>query len=65
MNADEFCRWLQGFFELTDDDQTLSQRQINIVKDHLALVFEKKTPDRKLAVGLSRISRSDPNRRLC
>lgn len=42
-----FCYWLQGFFELTNTE-TLTKEQVKIIKDHLALVFEKKTPFVKL-----------------
>lgn len=46
MNSIEFCYWLQGYLELRDEDKLLTARQIKIVKDHLALVFDKVTPDR-------------------
>jgi hypothetical protein len=45
MSPESFVYWLQGFFEL-ENPKTLSSRQTQIVKDHLALVFDKKTPDR-------------------
>ena len=48
MNEREFCYWLQGFFELGGQDVVdLSAEQVQIVKDHLALVFKKVTPDKK------------------
>ena len=40
-----FCYWLQGFFELTNQ-KTLTEKQFLIIKDHLQLVFNKVTPDR-------------------
>lgn len=46
MNSTEFCYWLQGYLELRDDDRPLTAKQVQIVKDHLALVFDKVTPDR-------------------
>lgn len=45
MNSETFCYWLQGFVELTETD-TISEKQWLVIKDHLKLVFDKKTPDR-------------------
>lgn len=45
MNEQRFCYWLQGFVELSDTD-TVSEKQWLVIKDHLKLVFDKKTPDR-------------------
>lgn len=42
LSAENFCFWLQGFFELTDV-KTLSEKQVNIIKEHLELVFVKGT----------------------
>ena len=44
MNSQEFCYWLQGLFELTET-KTLSAQQVEIVKNHLQLVFTKVTDD--------------------
>lgn len=41
----EFCYWLKGYFELNDSNK-LSPQQVQIIKDHLNLVFIKVTPDR-------------------
>lgn len=46
MNSESFTYWLQGFVELSDTD-TISEKQWLMIKDHLKLVFDKKTPDRK------------------
>ena len=46
MNTTEFVYWLQGFFELSDA-KDLTPTQVQVIKDHLALVFDKKTPDRQ------------------
>lgn len=43
MNEKEFCYWLNGFFELSEV-KTLNTKQVQIIKDHLALVFTKITP---------------------
>jgi hypothetical protein len=38
MKSTEFAYWLQGFFELSESN-TLSERQVGIIKNHLNLVF--------------------------
>lgn len=45
MKESDFVYWLQGFIELSDTD-TISEKQWLMIKDHLKLVFDKKTPDR-------------------
>lgn len=45
MTPESFAYWLQGFFELSGTDK-LTEKQVQIVKDHLALVFTKVTPER-------------------
>lgn len=44
MDEKSFAYWLQGYFELTDSGQPLSVQQVQIIKDHLTLVFKKETP---------------------
>lgn len=44
MTGQEFAYWLQGFFELTEGNK-ITSKQVKIIKDHLALVFTKVTPD--------------------
>lgn len=44
MNERDFCYWLQGLFELQDPD-FLNEKTTKIIKDHLALVFKKETPN--------------------
>lgn len=39
MKAENFCFWLQGFFELTDSEMPLTASQAEIIKTHLGLVF--------------------------
>jgi hypothetical protein len=43
MNAESFCYWLQGYFELTDSNKPFSSEQMDVVKEHLQLVFSKQT----------------------
>ncbi len=38
MNSIDFCFWLQGCFEITETKE-LSREQIDIIKNHLNLVF--------------------------
>jgi hypothetical protein len=45
MSLENFVFWLQGFLEL-ENPKTLSEQQVNIIKDHLKLVLNKKTPNR-------------------
>jgi len=45
MTPEQFIYWMQGFAELTETD-TISEKQWTVIKDHLALVFDKQTPDR-------------------
>ena len=44
MTSEQFTYWLNGFFELTGA-QTLTEQQVQIIKDHLKQVFKKVTPD--------------------
>lgn len=46
MNSTEFTYQLQGFFELSESKE-LNEKQVQIIKDHLNLVFNKVTPDYK------------------
>ena len=39
MTSRDFCFWLQGFFELADDEH-LDPGQLGCIKRHLALVFK-------------------------
>lgn len=44
MKPENFCYWLQGFFELSQTE-TLSKDQVDQIKSHMKLVFEKVTPE--------------------
>jgi len=39
MKATEFAFWLQGFFELSEPDKALTTEQVQVIKNHLKLVF--------------------------
>lgn len=43
MTPENFCYWLQGFFEIADPKE-LTPEQLQEVKNHLSLVFNKVTP---------------------
>lgn len=45
MTPENFCYWLQGYFEISHT-KTLNAMQIQVVQDHLNLIFDKVTPDR-------------------
>lgn len=45
MTPEQFAYWLQGFMEMADPKE-LNKIQTQQIKDHLKLVFDKKTPDR-------------------
>lgn len=42
MSPDEFCRWLQGFAELSEGEMP-TQKQWTAIKKHLETVFVKVT----------------------
>ena len=39
MNTIDFCYWLQGYFEISEGKE-LSEKQVEIIKNHLNLVFK-------------------------
>ena len=42
MTPQEFCYWLNGYFDLAGDDTSMTDEQIQCVKEHLELVFQQK-----------------------
>ena len=52
MTPEQFTYWLQGFMEMAEPEK-LSKKQLSMIKDHLALVFKKKTPDYNITVSES------------
>jgi len=40
LSAENFAYWLQGYFKLTDSGQQMSAQQVEVIKEHLALVFK-------------------------
>jgi hypothetical protein len=57
MTPEQFTYWLQGFMEMADPKE-LNKNQTQQIKDHLKLVFDKKTPE----VSLPMIQRDEPFR---
>ena len=45
MNSIDFCYWLQGYFEISEETPQLSPKQIEIIKNHLNLVFKHEIDD--------------------
>ena len=39
MNDRDFLYWLNGFFELSEENKGLTVKQVEIIKQHLSLVF--------------------------
>ena len=50
MTAEQFAYWLQGFMEMVDPKE-LDAREVQIIKDHLKLVFMKQTPNYPISIG--------------
>lgn len=44
MTPENFVYWLQGFLEIQGPD-SISKQQVEIIKDHVALVLKKETPE--------------------
>lgn len=55
MSERDFCYWLHGYMELTEEFKGLTAEQVKTIEDHLDLVFEKVTPDKEVIkpAGLS------------
>lgn len=45
MDPHSFIFWLHGYFEISESNN-LSEKQVQVIKDHLDLCFSKVTPDR-------------------
>lgn len=59
ITPDQFVYWLQGFFEMANPI-ALNELQTTMIKDHLALVFNKLTPNRNGDVFMPRPGESWP-----
>jgi hypothetical protein len=45
MSPQDFCYWLQGFMEVSDP-KSIDEKQLEVIKKHLALVFTNVTRDK-------------------
>lgn len=45
MTTEQFVYWINGYFEIANP-KTLGEKEIQVIKDHLALVLKKETPNR-------------------
>lgn len=62
MTSRDFCFWLQGHLELSDE-KSMSEYQLDILKAHLALVFKHEIDpsmgDKKVQEDLNKIHSSN------
>ena len=45
ISPEQFCYWLQGMLECKPEGDLLSLRETKAIRDHIALVFTKVTPE--------------------
>ncbi len=57
MTPQEFCYWLQGFFELCGEDTEIDAEKSEIIQQHLALVFTQVTAEARVPVSLDDVRR--------
>lgn len=46
MTHEQFCIWLHGYLEISGA-KTLGEEEVQVIKDHLGLFFDKQTPNRE------------------
>ncbi len=66
MNERDFVYWLQGYLEVSNANE-LDESQLQIVKDHLALVLKKVAPEydgNRFVNNLARL-RGERDAKLC
>ena len=56
MTTQNFCYWLQGYFELTGTDAFLTDEQSKTIRDKLQSVFVKQTTDRSIPTHCREVS---------
>jgi hypothetical protein len=49
MTPENFIYWLQGKLEI-GETKSLNEQEVQIIKDHIALVLKKETPKRELTI---------------
>lgn len=67
MQSRDFCFWLQGFFELRESvpDGSITGDQVEIIKEHLALVFEEFGRPAMSKVAPFSLNLNDESHRIC
>lgn len=60
MTSRDFSFWLQGFFEVADPKNGITQEQTELIKNHLSLVFVHEidpsySPDPKIQAIMNKI----------
>jgi GH43 family beta-xylosidase len=45
MTPEQFIFWLNGYLEI-ENPKEINEKQVQIIKDHIALVLKKETPNR-------------------
>lgn len=68
MNSRDFCYWLQGFFEMRESSAPITEKQAEMIKNHLNLVFkheidglyEAKPEDKQLLQEIHDGSKKNP-----
>lgn len=61
MNERDFFYWLQGYFELTDSNQ-LSEKQVQVIREHMALVAKKETKSTVSTSGFQKPVKVEPTK---
>lgn len=52
MTPEQFIYWLNGFMEIADP-KTMDEKQVQILKDHIALVLKKETPNSSFSIPIT------------
>lgn len=58
MTPENFCFWLQGFFEISqhiDHRQGLTSEAVEEIRNHLKTVFVKVTPEVKVTIDTQKV----------
>jgi len=62
MTPEQFVYWLQGFVEIREKQEVgLTEREWDIIKDHLQTVFNKVTPNRPRLADITNVPAINPN----
>jgi len=64
MTPENFCYWLQGYFEINGgkgetNKYELTRSQVNMIQEHLKLVFHKVTPNPPIGTLLQQNSKGE------